>query len=85
MNELVWLRQEVARLSRELGEARAAQPEALLTSAQVADLAAVSVRTMWRMVAAGQLPQPVRYNRKLVRWRRAEVVAFLSGGKDGAT
>jgi predicted DNA-binding transcriptional regulator AlpA len=49
----------------------------LLTSAQVADKRNVSVRTLWRLVAAGKFPQPIRYNRKLVRWRSADVDADI--------
>jgi excisionase family DNA binding protein len=49
----------------------------LLTSQQVADRLAVSVRTLWRLVAAGKVPQPVRYNRKLVRWKNSEVMRYI--------
>jgi excisionase family DNA binding protein len=49
----------------------------LLTSQQVADRLAVSVRTLWRLVAAGKVPQPVRYNRKLVRWKNSEVKRYI--------
>jgi excisionase family DNA binding protein len=49
----------------------------LLTSQQVANRLAVSVRTLWRLVACGKFPQPVRYNRKLVRWKRADVVRYI--------
>ena len=28
-------------------------------------------------LAAGKFPQPVRYNRKLVRWKAAEVARYL--------
>ena len=45
----------------------------LMTSHQVARRLAMSVRTLWRLVAAGKFPQPVRYNRKLVRWKSADV------------
>jgi excisionase family DNA binding protein len=55
---------------------RTAGPD-LLTSQQVAERLAVSVRTLWRLVAAGKVPQPVRYNRKLVRWKNAEVVRYV--------
>ena len=61
----------------ERGE-RQVGPE-LMTSQQVAVLLAVSVRTVWRLVAADQFPQPVRYNRKLVRWKAAEVMRYLEG------
>jgi excisionase family DNA binding protein len=49
----------------------------LLTSQQVAQKLAVSVRTLWRLVASGKFPQPVRYNRKLVRWKNAEVSRYI--------
>jgi predicted DNA-binding transcriptional regulator AlpA len=49
----------------------------MMTSQMVAASLQVSTRTLWRLVAAGQFPQPVRYNRKLVRWRRADVAEYF--------
>lgn len=49
----------------------------LLTSQEVAKRLAVSVRTLWRLVAAGKVPQPVRYNRKLVRWKTVDVARYI--------
>jgi excisionase family DNA binding protein len=49
----------------------------LLTSQQVAEMLSVSVRTVWRLVASGKFPQPVRYNRKLVRWKTVDVVRYI--------
>ena len=49
----------------------------LLTSRQVASRLSVSVRTIWRLVAAGKFPQPVRYSRKLVRWKTADVRRYI--------
>lgn len=49
----------------------------LLTSQQVADRLAVSVRTLWRLVSRGRFPQPVRYNRKLVRWKSTDVDRYI--------
>jgi excisionase family DNA binding protein len=49
-----------------------------MTSEHVAALD-ISLRTLWRLVAKGQLPQPMRLNRKLVRFRKADVVAWLDG------
>ena len=46
----------------------------LLTSQQVAERLAVSVRTLWRLVASGKFPQPVRYNRNLVRWKNVDAL-----------
>jgi len=48
-----------------------------LTSQQIADKLGVSPRTVWRMVEKGSLPQPIRYNRKLVRWRISDVEKYL--------
>lgn len=49
----------------------------LLTTRQVAFRLSVSVRTIWRLVKTGKLPQPVRYNRKLVRWHAADIDRYL--------
>ena len=49
----------------------------LLTSQQVADRLAVSVRTLWRLIARGEFPQPIRYNRKLVRWKSGDVEQYI--------
>lgn len=49
----------------------------LLTADDVADLLGVSKRTLWRLTAAGTLPQPIRFNRKLVRWKGAAVRAWI--------
>jgi predicted DNA-binding transcriptional regulator AlpA len=49
----------------------------LLTSQQVADRLSISVRTLWRLVARGSFPQPIRYNRKLVRWKTVEVDRYI--------
>ena len=37
----------------------------------------VSPRTVWRMVVIGQLPAPVKFSRKISRWRWADVVDAL--------
>jgi excisionase family DNA binding protein len=49
----------------------------LLTSQQVADRLAVSVRTLWRLVQRGRFPQPIRYNRKLVRWKSGDIDRYI--------
>jgi excisionase family DNA binding protein len=50
----------------------------LLTARDVADRLSISVRTVWRMTARGVLPQPVRYNRKLVRWKAADIDRYVA-------
>ena len=49
----------------------------LMTSREVAGRLRMSVRTLWRLVAAGRFPQPVRYNRKLVRWKCSDVNGYF--------
>jgi len=59
---------------------RSQQPQVepdLLTSRQVAERLSMSVRTVWRLVASGKFPAPIRYNRKLVRWKADEVARHL--------
>lgn len=46
----------------------------------VKDLAAslkLGVRTIWRMLSTGSIPQPIRLGRS-VRWRRATIEAWLA-------
>lgn len=57
--------------------------ERLVTSLEVAARLSCSVRTVWRLVAAGRFPAPVRYNRKLVRWKEGEVDAYLESLRGG--
>jgi predicted DNA-binding transcriptional regulator AlpA len=52
-------------------------PKLWLDARGVARLLSIGVRTLWRMVAQGKLPQPIRLNRKLVRWNYAELAQFI--------
>jgi prophage regulatory protein len=52
-------------------------PKLWLDARGVARLLSIGVRTLWRMVAQGKLPQPIRLNRKLVRWNYAELTQFI--------
>jgi excisionase family DNA binding protein len=58
-----------------LSAPRRSATDELLTSREVARRLAISVRTLFRLVRAGKFPEPVRYNRRLVRWK-SEVVAL---------
>jgi predicted DNA-binding transcriptional regulator AlpA len=44
---------------------------------QVARRLEVCERTVWRWLAKGLLPQPIRYSRRVVRWRASDIDAFL--------
>ena len=49
----------------------------LLTAKDVARRLSIGVRTLWRLVADGKLPQPIRYTRKLVRWKTADIDRYI--------
>jgi excisionase family DNA binding protein len=50
----------------------------LLTAQEVADRLSISSRTVWRMERRGELPSPIRYNRKLVRWKAADIEDYVA-------
>ena len=50
----------------------------LLTVRELASTLAVSVRSVWRMSATGQLPPPLRLGPKTVCWRLADVREYLA-------
>lgn len=50
----------------------------LLTADQVAQRLSMSVRTLLRLVKADRFPKPVRYNRKLIRWKAADVARYIA-------
>jgi excisionase family DNA binding protein len=45
---------------------------------EVATILKVSKRTVWRLVASGELPQPIRFGRN-VRWKLEDVEAWIEG------
>lgn len=53
----------------------------LLTAKQLALLLNFSTRTIWRKLSAREIPEPVEIG-NIVRWRRAEVEAWIEGGCD---
>jgi excisionase family DNA binding protein len=52
------------------------QPKVLLTARDVAERLGISVRTVWRWTATGEMPAPVRRGR-IVRWKAADVDGFV--------
>lgn len=48
-----------------------------LTAQDVAQRLKMSVRTLYRLVKAGVLPKPVRFSRKLLRWRARDIDRFV--------
>jgi excisionase family DNA binding protein len=54
----------------------------LLTAGQAGRYIGVSVRTLWRLVSAKQLPEPLHVGRA-ARWRRADLDAAITGWQPG--
>lgn len=61
-----------------------AQATSLLSVEQVATMLSVSKRTVWRMLSAGQLVEPI-YVRGNTRWRHAEIQKWIDAGCPAAT
>jgi excisionase family DNA binding protein len=51
----------------------------LISAEELAKLMQVSERTLWRLLSAGKVPQPVRIGRN-TRWRYAEVREWIERG-----
>ena len=51
----------------------------LLTAKQVAALMQISTRTVWRLLSAGELIEPLRI-RGNTRWRRSELERWIDEG-----
>lgn len=49
----------------------------LLTPKQVAERLAVGMRTLWRLAETEEFPKPIRFNRKLVRWKASDVQRYI--------
>jgi excisionase family DNA binding protein len=49
----------------------------LLGPKEVAERLSIGVRTLHKMIERGDFPSPIRFNRKLVRWRIQDVLAFV--------
>ena len=61
----------------------ASLPDALLKGTTVAAVVALSSSTVYRMVAAGTFPEPIRFGQRCTRWRAADVRAWLAAQVTG--
>jgi predicted DNA-binding transcriptional regulator AlpA len=53
----------------------------LVSAADLARELRLSIRTIRRMDASGALPRPIRFSSgAVIRWRRADIVAWLAAG-----
>ena len=53
--------------------------DTLLTAEDLAQMLKVSERTLWRLLSAGRVPNPVRIGGS-TRWRLVEVQEWIAGG-----
>lgn len=52
---------------------------ALITAAELASMMNISVRTLWRLLSAGELIQPIKIGGN-TRWRLGEVRKWIDDG-----
>ena len=50
-----------------------------LSVRQVAAMVTVSVRKIWRDVASGAFPKPVKFGKRTSRWWLSDIMNFLRG------
>jgi predicted DNA-binding transcriptional regulator AlpA len=55
----------------------------LLDKAELAQLLGVRKGSIWQLVSRGHLPQPLRLTKRLVRWRRTTILAWLAEHEEG--
>jgi excisionase family DNA binding protein len=55
----------------------------VLTMAEIASYLNVSDKTVRRWVALGEFPEPMRYSKRLMKWRRADLAVWLRGRGGG--
>ena len=56
----------------------------LLNVRQLGKLLGCSPRNVWRLLALGKLPEPLRLGARTVRWRVREIEAWLDGARASA-
>jgi excisionase family DNA binding protein len=52
----------------------------LIDAQEVARRLGLSERTVWRLTAAGKLPNPIRIGGKTKRWRAEDIRAWVAAG-----
>ena len=51
----------------------------LLTRREVESRFGISKTTVYRLIQAGQFPEPIRIGERAVRWREVEIAEWLKG------
>lgn len=72
---------ELVRLQRETLARLSAGPAELLDVDAVAALVGVSPNTVWSLNRSGDFPSPVDVGVDVTRWRRAEILTWISKRK----
>jgi excisionase family DNA binding protein len=54
----------------------------LLNAEEVAEMLGVSERTLWRLLSAGKLPNPIRFGRS-TRWKSEDIQGWIDKGCPG--
>lgn len=52
-------------------------PDALWRQPEVLAVVPLGASTMWRMIAAGEFPKPIRLTPRTVAWRASDVRAWI--------
>jgi excisionase family DNA binding protein len=60
-----------------MAEQRQEPRPVLIPAREVARRLSIAVRTLYRLVQRGQMPRPIRFNRKLVLWRTDQIELYL--------
>jgi excisionase family DNA binding protein len=55
------------------------QESVLLPASKIARMLQVSTRTLWRLLAAGKMINPIKLGRS-VRWRKDELMKWIAAG-----
>lgn len=56
---------------------------AFLTATEVAKILSLSVKTVLRLAKTDGFPKPVRWNKKLLRWKKVDVLEYVQNLRTG--
>ena len=56
----------------------ATEPSLLIDAAELAQMLSVSKPSVWRWMAEGKLPPPIRITAQCLRWNREAVLAWIA-------
>lgn len=54
------------------------RPQPLMTAEEVSEVFRVDVRTLRRMVHAGEAPEPITIGSRVKRWRAKDIASFIN-------